>query len=257
MLICSDHRNKTIESNPASLLSKSTQNLSNCIREEVKEWDDETETPRCTLTAEPESEADLNIGLKLSSSHKNLKEKSISNDSIDQMILSSSDSEIDFFKDEKIEDEQIQYKDRDLEDVIKCASNLTRGRRDEFFQSLNSIHLPENYPIQNETMQVPEKECFDNDKSLFKKMKLKKQKQIPKKKHSRSPVKQNLRTPQKNIKKKQSFKDILKTKKKSENVIQIDLRPKSKKREAQVNFTDKIKQWNKISRIGAGIKYNL
>jgi hypothetical protein len=273
------------------LLSKSTQNLSSCIKEETNEWEDEIETPRKSLNTEvmpyqkiPESDE-----------KDNLKD--------DVLDIDTSDSDLDFLNEEHPQEEPRG----DLEEIIKSASDMTRNRRDQFFQSLNSINITDtmekedNINLYDQSMQTKQREkneAFgDGDCSFLAKMRnkrkekqyLKKQpfelirkmkkKQVPdiytpyeKREEDFQNGTQNFKISAPNfypkkqkkerkvmtpMKKKKSFRDLLRTKKKREHekIIQIDLRPKSRNNSGvPKDFNEKIKAWNKLARAGAGIK---
>lgn len=268
-------------SGTASLLSKSTQNLSSCIKEETNEWEDEMETPRKSLNR------DFVPYEKLSSQ----KELEL------ELDLNSSESELDF-----LDQKESQEGPRgDLEEIIKSASDMTRNRRDQFFQSLNSIHLldtldrEEEVQLYTESRQEPaqakeeEPKFGEGEGSFLKKIKnrRKKIKKLNEKKEqvisqnkrkSQASLREDLERngeidiyspkkaepkikkktlPTTPLRKKKSFRDFLRTKKKHEHekIIHIDLRPKNKPKNKQSrDFSDKIKAWNQMARAGAGIR---
>jgi hypothetical protein len=277
-------------SGTASLLSKSTQNLSSCIKEEIKEWEDEIETPRKSLNTEVVP-------------YQQIPE---SDQKDEELNLDSSDSDLDFLNEEHPQEEPRG----DLEEIIKSASDMTRNRRDQFFQSLNSIHLVDTLDKEDQVhlydQSVPEKHENENPRfeecegSFLSRIKRKRQQMSKMKEDSskfsinsnstkiepqiynpnfnKKPIKivneikllspKKNRTPQNQkeqvlvtpLKKKKSFRDFLRTKKKREHekVIHIDLRPKSKtKVNKPRDFNEKIKAWNKLARAGAGVRYYL
>lgn len=279
-------------SGSGSILSKSTQNLSSVIKEETHDWEDEVETPRKSLAR------DCTPYEKLEDSGSKCVE----------LELSSSGSELDFLKESREREAKLKAEAEteeprgDLEEVIKCASNLTRNRRDQFFQSLNSISLAdtldrEEEPGLYERPPGPEEEFCEGEGFLFKKAPRSRAQatgaqkergtEATKKKRVREdfldrhsgtrelPLEVDLYSPRKAapekesqpktpLRKKKSFRDFLRTKKKKkeiERVITIDLRPESRaepkpqpKSKAPRDFSEKIKAWNQMARAGAGVR---
>ena len=226
---------------------------------------------------------------------------SVSSDKEDiDLELNTSESELDF-----LDQREAQQEPRgDLEEIIKSASNLTRNRRDQFFQSLNSIHLLDTLdreedvqlyqeqPREPGTEKVEPAKFGEGEGSFLKKIKSRRQKLEKMKENSGqgmsrnkmdsalslsshdesahrpeeldlySPKKQEPRgkkstLPTTPLRKKKSFRDFLRTKKKNEHekVIHIDLRPKNKSKDPRPkDFTDKIRAWNQMARAGAGVR---
>ena len=280
-----DRNKQKLSSRTTSLLSKSTQNLSSCIKEDTNEWEDDIETPRKSLNTEV-----LPYQRVTDSSDKD-------EFKADVLDIDSSGSDLDFLN----EDHPQEEPRGDLEEIIKSASDLTRNRRDQFFQSLNSINITDTmdkedqvnlYQPEETKGNHPEKAFEDGDCSFLSKIKRKsqaryirehpsqliekmKKKQVPNIYKQQLlgvgkttetfqtsapgfyPKKESKRSkPNTPIKKKKSFRDLLRTKKKKrehEKVIQIDLRPK--KRSKVPDFNEKIKAWNKMARAGAGVRW--